>query len=74
MMLCGFYFCLLGWAYGNIGNAYLGLNQRDQAIHHLKKALELTLEHEPTPSAIGRAYNNLGTAYQALNGLDQVRS
>ena len=63
----------LGWAYGNIGNAYLGLNQRDQAIHHLKKALELTLDHEPTPSAIGRAYNNLGTAYQALNELDQAQ-
>ena len=26
----------LGWAHGNIGNAYLGLNHRDKAIHHLK--------------------------------------
>ena len=42
-------------------------------IHHLKLALELTLENEPTPSAIGRAYNNLGTAYQALNDLDQAQ-
>ena len=63
----------LGWAHGNMGNAYLGMNYRDKAIHHLKLALELTLEHEPTPSAIGRAYNNLGTAYQALNELDQAQ-
>ena len=63
----------LGWAHGNIGNAYLGLNNRDKAIHHLKMALELTLEHEPTPAAIGRAFNNLGTAYQALNELEQAQ-
>ena len=63
----------LGWAHGNIGNAYLGMSHHDKAIHHLKLALELTLEHEPTPTAIGRAYNNLGTAYQALNDLDQAQ-
>ena len=63
----------LGWSHGNIGNAYLGLNYRDKAIHHLKLALELTFKHEPTPSAIGRAYNNLGTAYQALNELEQAQ-
>ena len=63
----------LSWAHGNIGNAYLGLGYRDKAIHHLKMALELTLAHEPTPSAIGRAYNNLGTAYQALNELGKAQ-
>ena len=56
-----------------MGNAYLGLLQRDQAIHHLKTSLELTLKHEPTPQAIGRAYNNLGTAFQALNELDKAQ-
>ena len=63
----------LGWAHGNLGNAYLGLFQKDQAIHHLKTSLELTLKHESTPQAIGRAYNNLGTAYQALNELNQAQ-
>ena len=63
----------LGWAHGNIGNAYLGQGHRDKAIHHLKMALELTLQHEPTPAAIGRAYNNLGTAYQALNELQAAQ-
>ena len=63
----------LGWAHGNIGNAYLGMNCKDKAVHHLNVALELTLKHEPTPSAIGRAYNNLGTAYQALNELEQAQ-
>ena len=56
----------LGWAHGNMGNAHLGLHQKDAALHHLKKALALTIEHESTPLAISRAYNNLGTAYQSL--------
>ena len=62
----------LGWAHGNMGNAYFGLYQRDKGLHHLEKALDLTVEHEPTPQAIGRAYNNLGTAFQALNELDKA--
>eukprot|EP00731_Ephydatia_muelleri_P036580 Em0283g2a len=56
----------LSWAHGNMGNAHLGLHQKDAALHHLKKALALTIEHETTPQAISRAYNNLGTAYQSL--------
>ena len=62
-----------GWAYGNMGNAYLGLFQKDKALYHLQKSLELTLEHESTPQAIGRAYNNLGTAYQSLGDLDKAQ-
>ena len=62
----------LGWAYGNMGNAYLGQYQKDKALRHLEKSLELTIEHEPTPQAIGRAYNNLGTAYQSLNELEKA--
>ena len=50
----------LGWAHGNMGNAYLGLYQKDKALFHLEKSLELTVQHEPSPQAIGRAYNNLG--------------
>ncbi len=62
----------LGWAHGNIGNAFLGLFQKEKAIYHLRKSLDITLQFEPTPQAIGRAYNNLGTAYQSLNNLDQA--
>ena len=62
----------LGWAYGNIGNAYLGLNRKDEAVYHLQKSLDLAMEYERTPQAIGRAYNNLGTAYQAIGDLDKA--
>jgi CHAT domain-containing protein/tetratricopeptide (TPR) repeat protein len=62
----------LGWAHGNMGNAYLGLQQKDKALHHLKEALELAVTYETTPQAIGRTYNNLGTAYQSLNDLDRA--
>ena len=50
----------LGWAHGNMGNAYLGLLQKEKALHHLEKSLDLTVKYEPSPQAIGRAYNNLG--------------
>ena len=62
----------LGWAHGNMGNAYLGLQQKDKALHHLKEALELAVKYETTPQAIGRTYNNLGTAYQSMNDLDKA--
>ena len=60
----------LGWTHGNMGNAYIGLHEKNKALYHLKKSLDLVLVHEPTPIAICRAYNNLGTAHQALNELD----
>ena len=59
----------LGWNHGNLGNALLELHQRDKALHHLFKALDMAVEHETMPQAIGRAYNNLGTAFQSLNEL-----
>ena len=62
----------LGWAHGNMGNAYLGLQQKDKALHHLKEALELAVKYETTPQAIGRTYNNLGTVYQSMNDLDKA--
>ena len=62
----------LGWNHGNLGNALLGLHQRDKALHHLFKALDMAVDYETTPQAIGRAYNNLGTAYQSLNELGKA--
>ena len=62
----------LGWAHGNIGNAYLGLNRKDEAVFHLHKSLDLAVKYEQTPQAIGRTYNNLGTAYQSMNNLDKA--
>ena len=63
----------LGWAHGNMGNAYLGLFQKDKALYHLEKSLHLTVEYEPTPQAIGRTYNNLGTAYQSMGELGKAQ-
>ena len=63
----------LGWAHGNMGNAYLGLFQKDKALYHLQKSLDLTVEYEPTPQAIGRTYNNLGTAYQSMGELGKAQ-
>ena len=63
----------LGWAHGNIGNAYLGLSKREKALQHLNDALRLTMTFEPTPLAIGRALNNLGTAFQAVGNNDKAK-
>ncbi len=65
-------FVSLGWAHGNLGNSCLGLHDKDKAIKHLQESLDLALEHEPTPQAIGRAYNNLGTAHQSCGKLDEA--
>ena len=62
----------LGWNHGNLGNSLLGLHQRDKALHHLFKALDMAVDYETTPQAIGRAYNNLGTAFQSLNELSKA--
>ena len=64
----------LGWAHGNIGNAYLGLSKKDKALQHLNTALDITMIQEPTPLAIGRALNNLGTAFQAMGNNDEAKS
>ena len=61
------------WAHGNLGNTYLSLSQPRLAFHHLQRSFDLTLEHEPTPTAIGRADNNLGTYYQAVGDLDKAQ-
>ncbi|XP_064402633.1 uncharacterized protein LOC135348378 [Halichondria panicea] len=62
----------VGWTHGNIGNAFLGLNEKDKALFHLQKALDITIKYEPKPDSIGRAYNNLGTAYQSMGDLDKA--
>eukprot|EP00731_Ephydatia_muelleri_P027382 Em0019g255a len=66
-------FVSIAHAHGNIGNAYVGLHQKDKAISHLQKSLDLVLEHDPVPQAIGRAYNNLGTAYQSMGEWDRAK-
>ena len=48
------------------------MQQKDKALHHLKEALDLAIEYEQTPQAIGRAYNNLGTVYRSMNDLDKA--
>ncbi len=45
-------------AWNNLGRAYMGLNQNDQAIAALKKQIEINPYDQ-------YAYNNLGVAYEA---------
>ena len=66
------YYVPFGWAHGNIGIAYLSLNKKDEALHHLQKSLDLAIEYEQTPQAIGHTYNNLGIAYLFMNDLDKA--
>ncbi len=61
----------VGWIHGNIGNAFFGLNEKDKALFHLQKALDITIKYEPKPDSIGRA-NNLGTAYQSMGDLNKA--
>ena len=62
----------LAWAHGNLGNTYLSLGKKEEALNHLKISLDLTSEHDFDPSSISRALNNLGTAYQSLDELSEA--
>ena len=59
----------IGWAHGNLGNAMLGLDQKDKALDHLITAFHMSARHEGNPLAVGRAVSNLGNAYQAIGNL-----
>ena len=63
----------VGRAHGNLGNAKLELDQKDEALHHLKKAFEISEKYEDNPLAIGRVSFNLGSAYQAINDLPKAK-
>ena len=65
-------YILSAQTHGNIGNAYLGLGEKEKAFVHLQKALELTIKYVSTPAAIGQAYNNVGVAYQSMGDLDNA--
>jgi len=53
-------------AWNDLGRAYLGLNQTDQAIAAFKKQIDLNPYDE-------FAYNNLGAAYMAQGKYDEAR-
>ena len=59
----------VGWAHGNLGNAMLGLDQKDKALDHLITAFHMSARYEGNPLAVGRAVSNLGNAYQAIGNL-----
>ena len=63
----------LSWIHGNLGNTYFSVGMQEKGIHHLKLALDLTYEHDPSPSSISRALNNLGTGYQSFGNYDVAR-
>ena len=63
----------VGWAHGNLGNAMLGLNQKDKALDHLIAAFHMSARYEGNPLAVGRAVSNLGNAYQAIGDLRKAK-
>ena len=63
----------VGWAHGNLGNAMLGLDQKDKALDHLITAFHMSARYEGNPLAVGRAVFNLGTAYQAIGNLPKAK-
>ena len=63
----------VGWAHGNLGNAMLGLDQKDKALDHLIAAFHMSARYEGNPLAVGRAVSNLGNAYQAIGDLRKAK-
>ena len=63
----------VGWAHGNLGNAMLGLDQKDKALDHLMTAFHMSARYEGNPLAVGRAVSNLGNAYQAIGNLPKAK-
>ena len=63
----------IGWAHGNLGNAMLGLDQKDKALDHLIIAFHLSARYEGNPLAVGRAVSNLGNVYQAMDCLPKAK-
>ena len=63
----------IGWAHGNLGNAMLGLDQKDKALDRLKMAFHMSARYEGNPLAVGRAVSNLGNAYQAIGSLPKAK-
>ena len=62
-----------GWAHGNLGNAMLGLDQKDKALDHLITAFHMSARYEGNPLAVGRAVSNLGNGYQAIGNLPKAK-
>ena len=63
----------VGWAHGNLGNAMLGLDQKDKALDHLMTAFHMSGRYERNSLAVGRAVSNLGNAYQAIGNLPKAK-
>ena len=63
----------VGWAHGNLGNAMLGLDQKDKALDHLMTAFHMSARYEGNSLAVGRAVSNLGNAYQAIGSLPKAK-
>ena len=63
----------IGWAHGNLGNAMLGLDQKDKALDHLITAFHMSARHEGNLIVVGRAASNLGNAYQAIGNLKKAK-
>ena len=63
----------IGWGHGNLGNAMLGLDQKDKALDHLITAFHISARYDGNPLVVGRAVSNLGNAYQAIGNLKKAK-
>ena len=57
----------VGWAHGNLGNAMLGLDQKDKALDHLITAFHMSARYKRNPLAVERCAFDLGYAYENIS-------
>ena len=55
------------WIHGKLGNAMLGLDQKDKALDHLMTAFNMSAKYEGNPLLVGRCAFNLGNAYENIS-------
>ena len=62
-----------GRVHGNLGNAMLGLDQKDKALDHLIMAFQKSSGHESNLLAVETAACQLGHAYQVIGDLQKAK-
>ena len=63
----------VGRTHGNLGNAMLGLDQKDKALDHLIAAFQMSKRYERNPLAVENAADQLGNAYQVIGDLPKAK-
>ena len=63
----------VGRAHGNLGNAMLGLDQKDKALDHLIMAFHMSARYEGNPLAVKEVANQLGKVYCDIGNLQKAK-